>query len=148
MGRSTRSGRATRVKTLGIMPSTPSGPHTVTARGAASAEIGGRSAQRNGDFAATEEVINMTTEVAGDDAGVVTRKEEIEALPTFGEITGLQPVEAGMTLYLVPLRSGEAKESYFDETANAASIGDKTQKLLEFVDKCVSEALPCAAWSL
>ena len=83
----------------------------------------------------------MTDEVAGDDGHVATRKEEIEALPMFHEVTGLQPVEAGMTMYLVPLRSGEARETYFDETANAAGIGDKTQKLIEFVDKRVSEAL-------
>ena len=83
----------------------------------------------------------MTADVAGEDACVATRKEEIEALPTFGEVTGLQPVEAGMTLYLVPLRSGEAKASYFDETATAASIGDKTQKLLEFINGRVGQVL-------
>ena len=76
MGRSTRPGRVAAVKTLGIMPSTPSGPHTVAARGVASAEVGVRCAQRNGNISSTEEMINMAAEAAGDDACVATRKEE------------------------------------------------------------------------
>ena len=88
----------------------------------------------------------METGVADEEACVATHKEEIEALPTFREVTGLEPVEAGMTMYVVPLRSGEAKAAYFDETATAAtpaSVGDKTQKLLEFIDGRVSHCRSC-----
>ena len=50
---------------------------------------------------------------------VMTRAEQIDALPEFGKVTGLVAVEAGKTLYLTPLRSGELAAAYFDEATPA-----------------------------
>ena len=44
-----------------------------------------------------------------------------------------------------PLRSGESKECYFDETTTASAIGQKTQKLIEFVDKRANGVLDGAS---
>ena len=122
------------VKTYSIQPSTPRGPAEVTPRAMNVDEGTQRSAQRNATDTRSGEVTHTGDAVASTESSIATRKEEIEALPTFQEATGLQAVEAGITLYVVPLRSGAAKECYFEETSNATSIGQKTQKMIEYVD--------------
>ena len=64
----------------------------------------------------TVEVVVTAEEVAP------TRAAIIEALPEFGNVTGLTAVESGITIYITPLRSGDWAEFYFDEAATVSGI--------------------------
>ena len=112
---------------LSIQPQTPRGPATVTPRAVPMNVEATRSAQRNEKIPAAEVTINPGVAITAEEELAVSRKDEIEALPVFKEVTGLEAVDAGITMYVVPLRSGEAKECYFDETTTASSIGQKAE---------------------
>ena len=135
MGKTKATKRAQRLNMLAVQPQTPSGPATVTPRAVPMNVEATRSAQRNVQNPAAGVTTTSGATITIEEELEVSRKDEIEALPVFKEVTGLEAVDAGITMYVVPLRSGEAKECYFDETTTASAIGQKTQKLIEFVDK-------------
>ena len=80
----------------------------------------------------------VTVETADDEA-TLTRAEQIEELPEFGEITGLKAVDSGISLNMVPLRSGRSlAAAYFDEGTNVSAIMGKTINMRDGVDKAIS----------
>ena len=78
------------------------------------------------------------TVTAEEDEAVETRSEQIEALPEFGEITGLQAVDSGMSLNIVPLRSGKMATAYFDESTGVSIILGKTKEMRDLIDDAIS----------
>ncbi len=145
MGKTKATKRAQRLNMLAIQPQTPSGPATVPSRAVPMSVEATRSALRNEKAPAAGVTTTPGAAITIEEELAVTRKDEIEALPVFKEVTGLEAVDAGITMYVVPLRSGEAKECYFDETTTASTIGQKTQKLIEFVDKRANGVLDGAS---
>ena len=123
-----------------VQPRTPCGPVPATAPNVASPEVNMRG---DSNMASVEHEI--------EEPGVMSRKEEIEALPTFSDATGLEAVDTGITLYVVPLRSGDAKDCYFDETTSASAIGLKVQKVIDLADKAANDVMAgadLASWSI
>ena len=95
----------------------PSGPAAVVAAG--------------GDVvAATPAPSGIVLDGAQLAAGTVTyeaedapdRAEEIAALPTFGQVTKLKPVTQQKVVHISPLRSGKARNAYFNEAATSADV--------------------------
>ena len=79
---------------------------------------------------------------AEEDEAVVTRSEEMESLPEFGDVTGLEAVEAGMSIFITPLRSGKFAAAYFDEATRAATIAGKAQALIGGINGLIEATMP------
>ena len=135
MGQKTRARRAALAAiNATTQPTTPQQPAVPTPRVVTPQVDAQRSAQRGDPISAAQNVEVVVEDSDIDDAAVQTRKDDIEALPTFGEITGLVAVENGITLFITPLRAGAAAECYFNETATATDIGGKSQAMINFVN--------------
>ena len=83
MAKSAKSKRAQTIKTLSIQPNTPRGQAVVTPRAVPMNVESVRSAQRNGMHPAAEVVTTSAGTVTAEEELMVSRKDEIEALPMF-----------------------------------------------------------------
>ena len=70
-----------------------------------------------------------------------TRKEEIQQLPTFAEITGLSSEEECKTVLVVPKRSvAAAQECYWDEAATKVEVAACVRRISTRIDELLVEA--------
>ena len=92
MGKAAKAKRAPTINMLAIRPQTPRGPATVTLRAVPMTTEATRSAQRNVQLPAAEVAAKPGGAVMTEEELTVSRKDEIEALPVFKEVTGLEAV--------------------------------------------------------
>ena len=72
----------------------------------------------------------------------LTRSEEIQALPTMAQVSGLVPVVNGVTIFLLPLREKAAKDAYFNEATLRRHIPTKLRAMSTAIDGIIQAASP------
>ena len=72
----------------------------------------------------------------------LTRTEEIQALPTMGQISGLVPVTNGATIFLMPLRGQAANDAYFNEATLRRHIPTKVRAMSAAIDGIIQQQNP------
>ena len=126
MGQKTRARRAALAAiNAASQPTTPQQPAGPIPRAVAPQVVAQRSALRVDPIPAAQGMEVTVEDSDVDDVAVQTRRDDIEALPTFGEVTGLVTVETGITLFITPLRAGAAAGCYFNETATATDAREE-----------------------
>ena len=97
---------------MGKLNVSPKAPISACPFAAAAATPGAAAAVQPIVVESQPEVIAVADEVAP------TRSAVIDALPEFGNVTGLTAVESGISIFITPLRSHQWAEFYFDEATS------------------------------
>jgi hypothetical protein len=99
--------------------------------------------QQKPPVAATEEMsVEGGSASAEGTTAAMARQAEIGELPTMSKITGLKPVEQGVSLSFVPLRDGDAAECHATEKTSLADGAKKCMALHGMIDDKIESVNP------